>query len=375
MKVKVLSFLLSFVMIVTLLSGCGASSENNTSEEQTAASNQEVTTSAETKADSSSTTNDNTNKKKKVYVFTEDTFVSRMGAHKNILAALEKGGYNKGNSEIIEVNIEGDTQKVQSTIEDIKKLKPDVVALNGANHVLPIAKALKGTDIPTVMNLNLENKEADFIDANDMPKSNITGLYTMPKDIRFKAFDFLKKIAPLKTGQKAVFITVDGFFTKDDISANLKKAGVELKDYCESKYAEDFLAAVKKYNDDPEVGWILVGVWPTTKKDNSPIPMTEMAKLDIANRKKPSVTFWSAAADFGILACLGVNLEFGGEQVGNMMVRILKGEKVQSIKVEEPKKINIEINKKRADMLGISLPPEVLGGASKVYDKTILDSK
>jgi len=197
-------------------------------------------------------------------------------------------------------------------------------------------------------------------------------VYLMPRDMQKNAFDLLNQICPLK-GKKAVFVTVDGFFRKEDVTQNLMKVGVELKDYCESKYIEDYKAAIDKYNKDDEVGWILLGVCPSFNKKGENVGQTEMVKWDVKNRKKPTVTFWDVAVMWGLLCGLGVDLAECGTQMSEMAVQVLKGEKISAVKAQDPRKTLIVLNKKTADASGITFPIDILGNAWRVYTTDIFD--
>jgi len=103
--------------------------------------------------------------------------------------------------------------------------------------------------------------------------------------------------------------------------------------------------------------------------------MADMAKWDVANRKKPSVTYWEVAVSMGVLVGMGVDLPSLGLQTGEMALKILNGEDIKNIKIGDPRKINIVLNSKRAKDLNIQIPADILGSASKVYDSTLADTK
>jgi len=311
---------------------------------------------------------------KKVVIVQESKDATRDSTQKCIITSLSKAGYvDKKNIAITQIQMGGDIKKSSSVVSQIKKLKPDVVIVNSATTSnTTVGKALDGSGIPTIVCVGADTIGA--VDANGIPKGNVTGVNLTPKDLQKNAFTLLNKIVPAN-GKKAVFITVDGIYKKADIEKNLKAAGVQLKAYCESKYMDDFKAAVNKYNNDPEVGWMLVGIWPAVNKDGTG-SQVEMAKWDITNRKKPSCTYWSGVADVGMLLGLAIDLDMVGTQAGEMAAKILKGEKIKSVKAQDPRKILIELNQKTAERMNIKVPASILGSASKI-SKTELwyDSK
>ncbi|MCX7922140.1 MAG: hypothetical protein N3B21_09040 [Clostridia bacterium] len=375
MKKKVVSILLCLVMAMSMFVGCGSKNEAQTTNNDTSTSAQVDEKKAEDTSSTGSTKVDETSQgTKKIVIVQEAKDELRDASQKNIKATLEKNGYASGkNAEITEIQMNGDEKKSQEVVDQIKTLKPDVVILNVvAFSSKSVAAPLLNSGIPVLLTLNVEDPGAGLVDENGKPKGSVSGIYTMPKDMRAKAFDLLNKIYPAK-GKKAVFLTTPGFFQKDDIVKSLQTVGVELKDYVESKYTEDFEAAVKKYNADDEVAWMLTGVWPGLKKDGSAMSILDFGAWDIANRKKPSVTYWAAAVEIGILCGLGVDIAEQGNQVAEMAVKVLKGESIGNLTAENPRKIDIVLNQKRAKDLKIEFPADILGSAAKVYDKTAAD--
>lgn len=47
----------------------------------------------------------------------------------------------------------------------------------------------------------------------------------------------------------------------------VQRLHIPLKAVVNTAIYEDWQAAILKYNDDPDVGWILMGVWPIRKRD------------------------------------------------------------------------------------------------------------
>ena len=375
MKVKILSLVLCCIMLFGTMVGCGAKKDESQTDEVGTNEVGTNTNANESSSGDQDKTSDVKGNKKVVFVReSDDDF--RVAETKNALSVLEKNGYINGkNLEFTEISLQGDEKKAPEALDKVKQLKPDVVLVGNGNFIQgAFSKNMLGTGIPTVISTEAGNKAYGFADDQGNPTQNVTGLNTLPGDLQVNAFTLLQKIAPTN-GKKAVFITTEGFFKKEDVEKNLKSAGVELKDYCESKYAEDWQAAVKKYNDDPDVAWELIGVWPTLKKDGSSMQMADMAKWDVANRKKPSVTYWEVAVSMGVLVGMGVDLPSLGLQTGEMALKILNGEDIKNIKIGDPRKINIVLNSKRAKDLNIQIPADILGSASKVYDSTLADTK
>jgi len=363
-----IALLMGCALLLTLLpTGCGSSKggDDITVNTQGSSASNEATVNNDTQKEPTSIAS-KTGAKKKIVIIQESNDSTREDIHKRIIAELVKNGFSSNNSEITLLKMDNDEKKSQAIISKTEEIKPDIVIINQTySAVEKIGKPLSDTGIPVVLTYGVENPALGLLDANDFPKQNVTGVYTSKKDLYSNSYKFLQKISPTN-GKKAVFVTISGFFDKAFIEKSIKEAGVDLKEYCETNNVEDFESTIQKYNKDPEVAWVLIGVWPTSKKDGTTVTTDYIGKWYAENAKKPSVTFWEIAVQMGVLCALGNDMSDMGTQATDMAVRILKGESVKNVKAEEPRKTNIVLNQKSATQLGITFPLDILG-SSKVY--------
>ncbi len=313
--------------------------------------------------------NSGISKKKIVFVKDDDGpfFNAVNDLFKNL---LEQKGYIKDNSDYITLSVEGKEEKNKVVVEEIKKIKPDVVLIN-TTLILKIAMPMKDSGIPFVAGggLELEDEDGKMILVNEKgePKYNITGTYTMPRRHIENSFEFLNQIAPIK-GKKAVFITMKtAAFNKKKVESGLKKIGVELKEYKESEYVEEWQEFFKKYNEDEEVAWIISGETVVNRKDGKPYTREDMFKWMRENVKKPGVNWWENTVVSGEMCALAIDSMTTVGQMMDMADRILKGENIKSVKPEDPKKSLILINMKRVKELEVEVPLDILGAAWRVY--------
>jgi len=366
--IRLLSLLVCLIMGMTMLTGCGSGKYNLSSASSTA----DQPTVADTgNSDKSSTTPAKVEKaNKKIVIIKGLDDGIRKQLEESTLSVFEKNGYVKGkNLEVTVLSLDGDAKKAPDIIKKAVELKPDgiILAADYATYSNG-AKVLTDSGIPCVAYSGIES--TGFVDENGNPKSNITGIYTMQKDMyRNAVSSLLNKIAPIGD-KKAVFITDPVIFTKESVEADLKAVNVPLKEYVVANNLEEYKTAVEKYNKDEEVGWILIGIWPWTSKSDPKWTIDDTAKWDIANRKKPSVSVWEDPVKRGILCALGIDIPALGEQSANMLSGILDGEKVENVKAEYPLKANIVLNMKNAKDLKLEVPPEILG-AAKIYETDI----
>ncbi len=374
---KSFKFMLAVILICTmsfslLLTGCGSKSDEEEPSPQEA-TQPEASTEPSPENVEASDAKVATDKVMNVYVVStnKDGYVVEM--RDNAVKALENAGFKDGqNMKLTLINLEGDFSKCPKIIEEIKAANPDVVIqdCSNGNAIDGIVKPLAGTTIPVVMCLQVENEQYGFIESPEKPGKNITGVKTMPANLQTKAFDFLNKLNPIN-GKKAVLITNPSSFTKDTVSQALKDNGIELKDFVETNYIEDFKEFVTKYNKDPEVGWVLYGLTPwTAKKDGTSIQRADFIAWEKENNKKPNISYWESAVTNFMPCGLCVDLSASATQAGEIAARILKGEKPGDIAVVDPQKMNIMLNMARLKANGMKetdISPDILSSAAKVF--------
>ena len=82
----------------------------------------------------------------------------------------------------------------------------------------------------------------------------------------------------------------------------------------------------------------------------------------------PAITQFRKFAAAGGLMSYGGSFSEPGRQVGIYTGRILKGEKPDSLPVQQPMKIELVINLKTAKALGITVPQSVQNRADEVIE-------
>lgn len=310
-------------------------------------------------------------KVKKTIVFIKDDDGEAFTGFANYIGSLLPGkGWTNDNSKYITLSLEGKADKSDEIVEKIKAMKPDVVMMN-TTQVKPIAMKLKEAGIPCVagggLELEDENGKMIFVDKNGFPTTNLTGTYTMPRTHVENSFAFLNRVAPIK-GKKAVFATYNSAaFNKFKIEKALKKHGIELKDYQEFKYIEDYRDFLIKYNKDKEVGWVLSGEIILSHKDGRVGSLEEFIRVERENNSKPNIEYWEIAVQNGSLCALAIDSITTVGQMVNIADRIVKGEKVSKIKPEDPAKTLVILNQQRAKEMKLVFPIVVVQGAWKIY--------
>jgi putative ABC transport system substrate-binding protein len=92
-----------------------------------------------------------------------------------------------------------------------------------------------------------------------------------------------------------------------------------------------------------------------------------VARLAI-EEKLPSVSGWAPFADNGMLLTYGPNVRDLYRALGRYVDRILRGAKPADLPVELPTTVELVVNGRTADALGVKIPPSILVRADKVIE-------
>ena len=281
-----------------------------------------------------------------------------------ILEGLKQEGFvNQENISLTEITISATTDVAQ-IVAQITQAQPDVV-LNIVEFG-DILTALQGLSIPVITRVNVE----PYVNAEGIPTANITGLYTTLKDMFYHSYKFLQKVAPLKEGQQVVVFEnpESPLIPKANVLDALQRLQIPVKTTVNVMFYEDFQTVVLQYNDDPEVGWILMAP-STRKRDGSPLDLAaEFLPWQREHLKKPTIIFWESVVQLGVLCGFGIDMNAASVQFGRMAARALRGESVSTIKAEYPVKVSISLNRKTAATLGIVFSLDVLNLANVIFD-------
>jgi ABC-type uncharacterized transport system substrate-binding protein len=282
-----------------------------------------------------------------------------------VLKGLEQAGFVASkNLTSVQIEVSATTDPV-AIVTQVREAAPDVVI--DMSQFGQFIEALNELDIPMIKGNSAEH----YVNAEGVPVANVTGLYTTLKDMVYNSYRFLQKVAPLKPGQQAVLLDVpqSPLIRREEVVDALQRLQIPLKAIVDTTIYEDWQAAILKYNEDPDVGWILYGVGLERKRDGSKVDsFTDIYPWDREHLKKPKVAYWEIVVREGALCGFGIDVEANEIQVGQMAARVLQGEPIQSIKAEYPGKVMIALNRKTATNLGITFSMDVLKLANVIYN-------
>lgn len=269
---------------------------------------------------------------------------SLTAARKGFETALKEGGYEAGKNLTIDYqNAQGDQSNLQTMSEQLVKKSDVVLAI-----ATPSAQSLAtvSTETPVLFTAVTDPLSANLVKSIKKPGGLITGTSDQaPID---KQVDLLKQALPQakKVGILYTSSERNSEVQVKEAEKELKKAGYEIvkKGISSSNDVQDAATSLMKTSDALFV--------PTDNTVAS--TMTMLGQLSLDN-KVPFIGGSTDMVDAGGLLTYGTNYTELGKQVGKQALKVLKGQKPATIPVEYPKKLELHVNQKQAEALGIDV--------------------
>jgi putative tryptophan/tyrosine transport system substrate-binding protein len=217
--------------------------------------------------------------------------------------------------------------------------------------------------IPIIFQTGIDPVENGFVTSISRPGGNLTGVFNLAELMTGKRVEVLREIVPSLT--KFAFLT----FRQDvRLSQKEAKAAQDTADLVRldllvlSASNVEELEAAFETSVREGAGGMIVGsnarLYSLTK------PLAALA----ARYRLPVIHIWPVAAREGVLVSYGADQEENFELVGSFVARILKGEMVADIPVQQSTKTKMLINLKTAKTLEITIPTSLLGRADEVIE-------
>jgi putative ABC transport system substrate-binding protein len=280
----------------------------------------------------------------------------RMDAFRQGLREL---GYVEGKNIVIERrHAEGRLDQLRAFTAELVQLNVDVIVTSGPTATRPAKEAT--STIPIVMTFDDDPVGSGFVASLARPGGNITGLSTLAPEISGKQLELLKEIVP-RLGRVAVI----GTSTRQGTAQNLKEMklaagafGVKLQ-YIDIQNPKDIETAFRAASKERAEALLVL---------QSPVFNSQRAQIaDLALKSRLPATYPRREfVEDGGLMSYGVSISDLDRRAAAYVDKILKGAKPSDLPVEQPTKFELVINLKTAKLIGLTIPPTVLGRADRV---------
>jgi putative ABC transport system substrate-binding protein len=278
-----------------------------------------------------------------------------------LVQGMRERGYVEGKDFVIEWRLaEGEYERFAEFAEDLVRLKVDVIVLSTPAAVRPTQRAT--TTIPIVMGYSTDPVGNGFVASLASPGGNVTGLASSLDDIVPKQMELLAGTVP--TLSRVGLLTNPGNPNQPPVlksaKASAQQAGfalvpVEAKT---TRELEDAFAALTEAHADVVI--VIADAFYNSQRQR-------LAELALRERL-PAMFAQREYAAAGGLMSYGENLFEFYRRAAAFVDRIFKGAKPADLPIEQAALFELVINRKTADALGVTIPPQLYVFANEVIE-------
>lgn len=277
-------------------------------------------------------------------------------ARDGIKAALEEAGFEEGkNLRFLYESAQGNPATAAQIARKFVGERPDVIAPISTPSAQAVVGATK--DIPVVFTAVTDPIAAKLVPSLEKPGGNVTGMSDLSPI--GKHLDLIKEITPnVKTvgviynpGEANSLVLVE--LLKKEAAAR----GLAIKEAAAPKSA-DVLQAAQSLARSVDAIYV-----PT---DNTVVTALEAIVKIGRQNKLPIYAGDTDSVPRGAMAALGFNYFDVGRQTGQIVARVLNGEKPGDIPVQGVEITELAVNPAAAEAMGVTIPEAVLARAKTV---------
>jgi putative tryptophan/tyrosine transport system substrate-binding protein len=278
------------------------------------------------------------------------------GAFRQGLRAL---GYRDEDIEIEERYADGHAERLPDLAADLVRLAPEVIVTNGP--AVEAAKQATST-IPIVMSNIADPVGRGLIASLAYPGGNITGLANLAHETVGKRLQLLKTATP-SAERIAILLNPGNPGNILQLQA-ARQAALTLR--------IEVLSVEARTPDDID------GAFATIMRSHADAlfvaadPIFTLAPGRVvklaASHKLPAIYQSGNFVAAGGLMSYGTDVTDLSRQLATYVDKILKGAKPADLPVQQPANLQLVINLKTAQTLGLTIPPAILAGADEVIE-------
>ncbi len=268
-------------------------------------------------------------------------------------------GYVEGKNLVIEWRY-GSYKSLPEQAAEMTRMNLEVIVVYGTAAAEALKKAT--SSIPIVVAAAVDLVESGIVASLRHPGGNVTGLSAIGVDLSPKHAELMKTMMP-RLASIAVLMN-PGNSTHPAVLKNAEVAAGKLGMKVvavEARSSNDidgaFMAATKK-----GAGAVIVATDAFYSGQGS-----QLAAASLKHRM-PSVSIYNEHVQRGCLMSYGQDIAGFHRQAATYVDKILKGTKPADLPVEQPTRFLLVINRKTAQALGLTIPPELLLSADRVME-------
>ena len=270
--------------------------------------------------------------------------------------SLKAAGYEEGkNLKWQYQSAQGNTGTAAQIARKFVGDKPDAIVAIATPSAQAVVAATK--DVPVVFSAVTDPVAAKLVKSWEPSKTNVTGVSDLLK--LEPQIELIKKVVP--NVKKVGMVYNPG-------EANSVVVVKQLKDLLAKNNMTLVEASAPRSVDVGTAARSLVGKVDViyTNTDNNVVSAYESLVKVGQDAKLPLIASDTDSVKRGAIAALGVNYKDLGLQTGQIVIRILKGEKPGTIKPEVSNKTELYVNPGAAEKQGVKLSDELIKSAAQV---------
>ena len=276
---------------------------------------------------------------------------------------LRERGYVEGGNVAFEYRwAEGHSDRFPALVAELVSRKVNLIGAFAGNSPAFAAKAATAT-IPILFATGGDPVAVGLVASLTRPGGNITGVATLAVELGAKQLEVLHELVPTATSI-ALLVNPTNPTNADTLSRDLQVAartrGVELN-VLRASTESDFdtvFASLRQLGTSA----IIIGADPFFSSHAQ--RLTALA----ARHAVPTIYPYREYVTAGGLVSYGDSLRDAYRLVGTYAGRILKGEKPADLPVQQSTKVELFINLKTAQALGLQVPDKLLAIADEVIE-------
>ena len=274
---------------------------------------------------------------------------------------LQKLGYSEGQNVTFEYRwADGDLERLPGLVRDLVQQKVDVILAGGTSVAVAAQNATRS--IPIVMAGVSDPVDVGLVGNLAHPGGNITGIVANLPDVAVKRLEILKEIIPRMTRVAVIWNPSSSNAQRESKGIKESASGLRLAlHFYEAQTLQQLQNALRVIPKSSPDGIIVL---------NDPFVFTYRKNIaEFASQAKiPSIYGFSEYVTVGGLISYGTNIADTYRRAAAQVDKILKGAKPGDLPVELPRTLELMINKKTANALGVLIPNSILLRADKVIE-------
>ena len=275
---------------------------------------------------------------------------------------LREADYVEGKNITIEYRYaEGQYDRFPALATDLVRRQVNVIAAIGGTPSARAAKAAT-TSIPIVFSTAVDPVEFGLVKSLNRPGGNLTGVTILSVELEPKLFELLHELVPA-VSVVALLANPTSPFAETlsrDAQPAARTLGLQLRvlQATTDRELNSVLADLRQL----QVGGLVIGsdVFFNSRSE-------QLAALTVRHAM-PAVYQYRPFVAAGGLMSYGGSLEDSYRLAGIYTGRVIKGEKPGDLPVQQSTKVEMFLNLKTANALGVTVPLSLLGRADEVIE-------